>query len=80
MGRGLLVGGRLPRRGQARASERLLFGLDEYARVWLHEDGDEFLVRDLVAIRVVERLAEIGYFNEHPEEEAERLGQLPKVE
>jgi hypothetical protein len=38
----------------------LLFGLDEYATVWLHEDGDQYLVRDLVCIRVVERLHELG--------------------
>ncbi len=62
------------------ASDRLLFGLDEYAQVWLHEDGDEFLVRDLVAIRVVERLAEVGYFKEHPEEKIERLGEEPAVQ
>jgi CRISPR-associated protein Cst1 len=37
-----------------------LFGLDEYAEVWLHEDGDERLVRDLLCIRVVERLHELG--------------------
>lgn len=46
----------------------LLFGLDEYANAWLHEDGDEFLVRDLVAIRVVERLALSGYFEKNPED------------
>jgi hypothetical protein len=50
------------------AKDALLFGLDEYATVWLHEDGDEWLVRDLVCIRVVERLHELGYFAEHPEE------------
>lgn len=38
----------------------LLFGLDEYATVWLHEDGDQYLVRDLVCIRVVEKLHELG--------------------
>jgi len=47
-------------------------GLDEYATVWLHEDdggrADEGLIRDLVCLRVVERLDEIGYFTAHPEE------------
>lgn len=47
---------------------QLLFGLDEYATVWLHEDGDEWLVRDLICIRLVERLHELGFFNRHPEE------------
>jgi CRISPR-associated protein Cst1 len=37
-----------------------LFGLDEYTTVWLHEDGDERLVRDLICIRIVERLHELG--------------------
>jgi CRISPR-associated protein Cst1 len=48
--------------------DRLLFGLNEFATVWLHEDGDEFLVRDLISIRVVERLSEAGYFRENPED------------
>lgn len=47
-------------------------GLDEYATVWLHEDdggrADEGLIRDLVCLRVVERLNELGYFTAHPEE------------
>lgn len=46
----------------------LLFGLDEYRNVWLHEDGDEYLVRDLICVRLVERLHELGYFGQHPEE------------
>jgi hypothetical protein len=58
-------------RETARAGGELLFGLDEYATVWLHEDGDEWLVRDLVAIRVVERLHEFGHFAEHPEDALE---------
>jgi hypothetical protein len=49
----------------------LLFGLDEYATVWMHEDGDEWLVRDLVCIRVVEKLTELGYFTAHPEDALE---------
>ncbi len=53
------------------APDRLLFGLDEYATVWLHEDGDEFLVRDLLTIRVVERLAELGYFKSNREDALE---------
>jgi CRISPR-associated protein Cst1 len=50
----------------------LPFGLDEYAAVWLHEDEsrtDEALIRDLVCIRVVERLRDGKYFDKHPEEE-----------
>jgi len=52
----------------------LPFGLDEYATVWLHEDDsrpDENLVRDLVCIRVVERLYELKYFDSHPEDRLE---------
>lgn len=44
----------------------LLFGLNEYATVWLHEDGDEWLVRDLICIRVVEVLAARDFFAVHP--------------
>lgn len=44
----------------ASAESSLLFGLDEYATVWLHEDGDQYLVRDLVCIRVVEKLHKLG--------------------
>jgi CRISPR-associated protein Cst1 len=43
-----------------------LFGLDEYAAVWLHEDGDDWLIRDLVCIRVVETLAANGFFGTNP--------------
>jgi CRISPR-associated protein Cst1 len=43
-----------------------LFGLDEYATVWLHEDGDEWLIRDLICIRVVEALAAAGFFGTNP--------------
>ena len=43
-----------------------LFGLDEYATVWLHEDGDEWLIRDLVCIRVVEALAGSGFLGANP--------------
>lgn len=46
----------------------LLFGLDEYAGVWLHEEGDQYLARDLMCIRVVEQLHAAGYFAAHPEE------------
>ncbi len=48
------------------ASGHPLFGLDEYATVWLHEDGDEWLVRDLVCIRVVETLSASGFFGTNP--------------
>jgi CRISPR-associated protein Cst1 len=51
------------------AGDKLLFGLDEYAEVWLHEDGDERLVRDLIAIRLVEKLSELG---EKPDEMFQR--------
>ncbi len=50
----------------------LPFGLDEYAVVWLHEDdsrADESLIRDLICIRVVEKLREGKYFDKHPEDE-----------
>lgn len=50
------------------AAGKLLFGLDEYRDVWLHDDGDAYLVRDLICIRVVERLHELGYFAVHPED------------
>jgi hypothetical protein len=50
-----------------------LFGLDEYATVWLHEDGDEWLIRDLVCIRVVEALAASGFFGANPELVPENL-------
>jgi hypothetical protein len=50
------------------ASGEILFGLDEYRDVWLHDDGDAYLVRDLVCIRVVERLHGLGYFASHPED------------
>ncbi len=50
----------------------LPFGLDEYAAVWLHEEDsrtDEALIRDLVCIRVVERLRDGKYFEKHPEDQ-----------
>ena len=50
---------------QSAKGERLLFGLDEYATVWLHEDGDEWLVRDLICIRVIESLAASNFFATH---------------
>lgn len=52
---------------ESTAGGELLFGLDEYRDVWLHDDGDGFLVRDLIGIRVVEQLHGLGYFREHPE-------------
>lgn len=68
------VRGALLRAHQQSAKEQLLFGLDEFRDVWLHDDGDQYLVRDLICIRVVERLYELGYFKQHPDEvpEAER--------
>lgn len=53
------------------AKGELLFGMDEYARVWLHPDRDEYLVRDLVCLRVVERLHALGWYSQHPEEDLE---------
>lgn len=47
-------------RESAAPGGELLFGLDEFATVWLHEDGDEYVVRDLVCIRVNEKLHELG--------------------
>jgi len=54
----------------------LLFEYDEYARVWLHEDGygGERLVRDLICIRVVERLYQQKFFDENPDAVIEDLG------
>ena len=47
------------------AGGTLLFGLDEYRNVWLHEDGDRFLVRDLISIRVVETLHQKNWFRDN---------------
>lgn len=44
----------------------VLFGLDEYSTVWLHEDGDEWLVRDLICIRAIETLTQGEFFKTHP--------------
>jgi CRISPR-associated protein Cst1 len=46
---------------------RPIFGLDEYATVWLHEEGDEWLVRDLVCIRAIERLAHTEFLGGTPD-------------
>jgi hypothetical protein len=77
--RALFYGGRihevrsaLLKAQRASAENGLLFGLDEYAQVWLHEDGDEFLVRDLLCVRVVETLHGLGYFAQHPEDVIDR--------
>ncbi len=61
----------LQRVQQESARGALLFGLDEYRDVWLHDDGDAYLVRDLICIRVVERLHDLGYFKQHPEDAME---------
>lgn len=53
------------------ARGELLFGLDEYTNVWLHQDGDAYLVRDLICIRVVETLEELGYYRDNPEDKLE---------
>jgi CRISPR-associated protein Cst1 len=62
--------GRLRRAQQhsAAGADGLLFGLDEYATVWLHDDRDAYLIRDLICIRVVEKLHEHGWFKQHPED------------
>lgn len=52
------------------AESKLLFTLDDYARVWLHEEdgkSDESLVRDLICIRVVEKLHEAQWFSDNPD-------------
>ena len=49
------------------AKTHLLFGLDEFSNVWLSQEGDEYLVRDLVCLRVIERLHSSGYLTAHPE-------------
>ena len=56
-----------------------IFGLDEYATVWLHEDGDEWLIRDLLCIRVVEMLAAGGFFGANPELVPEELGSKEEI-
>lgn len=50
------------------ASQTLLFGLEEYRSVFLHEDGDRYLVRDLISIRVIEELHRVGFFQKNPEQ------------
>jgi len=59
--------GALLRAQRESARTQLLFGLDEFANVWLSQEGDEYLVRDLVCLRVVEKLHESGYLTAHPE-------------
>lgn len=49
------------------AKTELLFGLDEFSNVWLSQEGDEYLVRDLICLRVVERLHALGFFAAHPD-------------
>jgi CRISPR-associated protein Cst1 len=60
--------GHLLRVQRESAKGKLLFGMDEYASVWLHPDRDEYLVRDLVCLRVVERLHALEWYSQHPEE------------
>jgi hypothetical protein len=57
----------------------LLFGLEEYRDVWLHDDGDAYPVRDLICIRVVEKLHELGYFRAHPEDALTEQGEGSKT-
>ena len=57
----------LLRAQRATAGGKLLFGLDEYAQVFLHGEDDEYLVRDLICVRVVEELSRLNYFAEHPD-------------
>lgn len=63
---------RLVQQDSAKAGA-VLFGLDEYASVWLHEEGGDWLVRDLICIRVVERLAQQKFFDENPDAVVEEL-------
>ena len=67
--------GALLRAQRESAKADLLFGLDEFSDVWLSQDGDEYLVRDLVCLRVVERLHALGFFAAHPETIATSLQQ-----
>ncbi|MCC6523310.1 MAG: hypothetical protein IT373_11655 [Polyangiaceae bacterium] len=60
------------------AAGRLLFGLDDYARVFLHEDRDEGLIRDLVCIRLAERLPALGTPVEVLEEDTPKSGADPE--
>jgi CRISPR-associated protein Cst1 len=53
----------------------VLFGLDEYASVWLHEEAGDWLVRDLICIRVVEKLAEKKFFDQNPDAAVEELNE-----
>lgn len=64
------------RRAQLQSAKgELLFGLDEYTSVWLHQDGDVFLVRDLICIRVVETLEELGYYRDNPQDQLDQANQ-----
>lgn len=47
----------------------VLFGLDEFTNVWLHSHDSIYLTRDLICIRIAEKLDELGYFREHPEDQ-----------
>jgi CRISPR-associated protein Cst1 len=59
---------RLLRVQRESARHELLFGLEEFGNVWLHPDRDEYLVRDLVCLSVVEKLYTLGWYAEHPED------------
>jgi len=54
-------------RNEARQSNRLLFGLDKYLQVFEAADGvgrvDWSLTRDLISIRLVERLYQLDFFS-----------------
>jgi hypothetical protein len=43
---------------------RPFFTLDEFCLVWLDDEKDAWLIQDLLAIRVIERLHELGHFLE----------------
>ena len=56
----------LRRQRESALEGALMFGLDEYANVWVREDEDDWFVRDLLCIRVVEKLDALGYFKREP--------------
>lgn len=64
-------------RNQAKDRDQLLFGLDEYLKVFEADEAvglnDWSLIRDLISIRMVEHLYKNGFF--HKEENAELLAE-----
>ena len=62
-----LRGALLRAQRESASGGQLLFGLDEFTNVWLSQEGDEYLVRDLVCVRVTETLHERRYFAANPD-------------